>query len=433
MRRQLGAAVAILTLGLGLSGTNSANSAQREDPVKERERVRTQQADVASRLDVQKASLAKIDSALQALTTDLVAQRTLLGQATQEVADARQHLEVATAAVARTERRISGLVTKMRERAVAAYVSPPSDQAIDLLRMTSVKAASFRRMYGEVRAATDADLADELKSARSDLEFSRSQAAAARHVSEVKQAQQQARTAKVSAARSRQLTFASALKRRIDGSLARAIRLARTDRALSVRIALEQAALAARLAAARAAAQAAAAAARDRAAAEAATRAAARAAARHNTFRPNGRESRALPAVSKVSAPPPTSGIGLATVGGITVSAQIAGRLQTLLTAARSAGLNLTGGGYRSPSQQITLRQAHCGSSYYAIYQMSAGSCHPPTAPPGQSMHEVGLAIDFSNCSSHSTACYRWLSANGSRFGFFNLPSEPWHWSINGH
>ena len=48
-------------------------------------------------------------------------------------------------------------------------------------------------------------------------------------------------------------------------------------------------------------------------------------------------------------------------------------------------------------------------------------------------MHEVGLAIDFENCGSHSTACCQWLSANASRFGFFNLPSEPWHWSINGN
>ena len=128
-----------------------------------------------------------------------------------------------------------------------------------------------------------------------------------------------------------------------------------------------------------------------------------------------------------------SGGIGLATVNGITVNSQIAGRLASLVNAARNAGLNLSGGGYRSPSQQIALRQAHCGSSYYAIYQMSASACRPPTAPPGQSMHEVGLAIDFANCGSRSTRCYQWLSSNASRFGFFNLPSEPWHWSVNGN
>ena len=465
MRRQLGAAIAVLTLSLGLSGAPVANSVQRDDPVKERDRVRAQQAAVASRLDVQKASLAKIDEALQALTADLSAEQALLGESDQNLANARQRLDAATAGVAQIKGHISQLIRQMRERAVAAYVNPPGDQTIDILRMTSIKAANFRRMYGEVRAASDADLADQLHSARSDLEFARRSAVTARHVAEVRRTEQQARTRRVSAARSRQLTFAAAMRRRINASLGEAIRLGRTNKALSARIALEQAALVARLAAARAAAQeaaararAAAAAARSaaaaraeraRAAAAAAARSAAAAAAtQQNTFRANGSEARALPpAQAQVQAPAPaqalpsthqtpvvasSDGISLATVGGITVAAQIAGQLQALLTAARTGGLNLTGGGYRSATQQITLRQAHCGASYYAIYQMSAGSCHPPTAPPGQSMHEVGLAIDFSSCGSHSTACYQWLSANASRFGFFNLPSEPWHWSING-
>ncbi len=48
-------------------------------------------------------------------------------------------------------------------------------------------------------------------------------------------------------------------------------------------------------------------------------------------------------------------------------------------------------------------------------------------------MHERGLAIDFSNCGVRSTPCYQWLAANAHRFGFFNLPSEPWHWSVNGN
>jgi LAS superfamily LD-carboxypeptidase LdcB len=64
---------------------------------------------------------------------------------------------------------------------------------------------------------------------------------------------------------------------------------------------------------------------------------------------------------------------------------------------------------------------------------MPAGQCHPPTARPGTSMHELGLAIDFYNCSSRSSRCWQWLNANAARFGFHNLPSEPWHWSVDGH
>jgi hypothetical protein len=92
----------------------------------------------------------------------------------------------------------------------------------------------------------------------------------------------------------------------------------------------------------------------------------------------------------------------------------------------------LSGSGYRSHDRQVELRQAHCGTSHFAIYHMPASQCSPPTARPGKSMHEVGLAIDFDNCSSHATRCWHWLAANASRFGFFNLPTEPWHWSIDG-
>jgi LAS superfamily LD-carboxypeptidase LdcB len=51
-------------------------------------------------------------------------------------------------------------------------------------------------------------------------------------------------------------------------------------------------------------------------------------------------------------------------------------------------------------------------------------------------MHEQGLALDFtyngSLISSRSNPGFQWLAANAAGFGFYNLPSEPWHWSTNG-
>jgi len=108
-----------------------------------------------------------------------------------------------------------------------------------------------------------------------------------------------------------------------------------------------------------------------------------------------------------------------------------------MLDDASSSGVSLCGGGYRSPAGQIATRQANCGSSYYAIYEMPPSQCSPPTARPGTSMHEQGLAIDFT-CngggviSSRSSPCFTWLAANGAGYGFYNLPSEPWHWSSTG-
>jgi hypothetical protein len=129
--------------------------------------------------------------------------------------------------------------------------------------------------------------------------------------------------------------------------------------------------------------------------------------------------------------------LDLVEVRGITVNGAIAGQLDAMLAAAEADGLTgFTGGGYRSPERQIELRRQHCGSSYYAIYEAPSSQCSPPTARPGRSLHERGLAIDFS-CEgklieSHSNPCFEWLDANAARFGFFNLPSEAWHWSVTG-
>jgi LAS superfamily LD-carboxypeptidase LdcB len=123
-------------------------------------------------------------------------------------------------------------------------------------------------------------------------------------------------------------------------------------------------------------------------------------------------------------------------VNGIWVKKSIAGRVQSLVNAAAAAGFQLTGGGYRDPNEQIRFRTANCGPTYYDIYQKPASQCIPPTAPPGLSMHEQGLAIDFisngSIISKRSNPAYVWLSNNAAKYGLYNLPSEPWHWSSNG-
>jgi hypothetical protein len=128
--------------------------------------------------------------------------------------------------------------------------------------------------------------------------------------------------------------------------------------------------------------------------------------------------------------------VPLTAVENITVHTDIADQVAALVQAARADGHTLTGGGYRSPERQIELRRAHCGTSHYAIYEMPSSECTPPTARPGSSNHEMGLAIDL-ECDgalirSRSSACFAWLAANAPTFGLVNLPSEPWHWSVDG-
>ncbi len=111
----------------------------------------------------------------------------------------------------------------------------------------------------------------------------------------------------------------------------------------------------------------------------------------------------------------------------------LAPAMTQLLQAARAAGHVLHGWSFRSYDQQVALRRQNCGTSYYAIYEMPSSQCNPPTARPGSSMHERGLAIDFNSSGGTLTsAAFNWLVNNASRYGLYNLPSERWHWSTTG-
>jgi LAS superfamily LD-carboxypeptidase LdcB len=134
------------------------------------------------------------------------------------------------------------------------------------------------------------------------------------------------------------------------------------------------------------------------------------------------------------------AGRGLVTVGGITVAASLGPQLEALLEAARADGIVLGGSGYRSPETTVRLRRANgCPD----VYDSPASACRVPTARPGTSMHEQGLAIDFtwqgqticyprspSQCSGN--AAFDWLRAHAAEYGLYGLTSEAWHWSTNG-
>jgi LAS superfamily LD-carboxypeptidase LdcB len=128
--------------------------------------------------------------------------------------------------------------------------------------------------------------------------------------------------------------------------------------------------------------------------------------------------------------------VPLTDVRGIVVNSAIAGQLESMLAAAAADGFVFGGTGYRDSQRQIELRMQHCGTSSFAIYEMSPDACRPPTARPGASKHEQGLAVDLSwngsVINSRSSPAFAWLAANAGRYGFANLPSEPWHWSTDG-
>lgn len=140
-----------------------------------------------------------------------------------------------------------------------------------------------------------------------------------------------------------------------------------------------------------------------------------------------------------VTGPVPASSTTVAS--GIRVHACLTANLDRLLADARAAGVALSGSGWRDQQTQIQLRISNCGgNTTYNIWSKPSSQCSPPTAIPGRSMHERGLAIDFTTPNGDGkyvavwsgSPAFTWLKGNAARYGLSNLPSEAWHWSTNG-
>jgi len=116
--------------------------------------------------------------------------------------------------------------------------------------------------------------------------------------------------------------------------------------------------------------------------------------------------------------------------------------LQKMIADASAAGYSLSGGGFRSASEQIALRNKYCPDPKLTV---PSSSCKPQVALPGTSNHEQGLAVDL-KCNGAlinwddqnpkytktpaTKVCFDWLTKNAITYGFKNLPEENWHWSI---
>ena len=136
------------------------------------------------------------------------------------------------------------------------------------------------------------------------------------------------------------------------------------------------------------------------------------------------------------SVDPSDTDLPLVWVRGFEVHTQIADAVEGLVAAMEAEGFDLGGWGYRTAQEQINLRRSNCGGSEWEIWSKPSSTCRPPTARPGRSNHERGLAIDLTNngrlITSRNSAVFQALQRLAPSFGLQNLPSEPWHWSVDG-
>jgi LAS superfamily LD-carboxypeptidase LdcB len=370
----------------------------------QRDAVRAQAAKKAAQLQVTKANRAQAAAALAALNSNVRLTSISLDKAQRNSTGARKELAQAESRLRTLEKRLDGLRSSQLDEALKQYGAPGGSSLDALLQSDSSSQASRRASYGEIARRNTADLVDELAATSEDVRIERAKAAKARKRAAEVQAAVSARLIDFKQASEEQLKLATVLEAKLERDLEEQASLAELDKNFSNQLAKQNEQLTRQLLSAGAGRKG------------------------SGTFNVNGPDpSRSVNEVSGVS--------GGSDTHGIRVAPSLRPRLVAMLAAAKADGLYITGGGYRSPANQIRLRAAHCGGGNYNVYHKPSSQCHPPTARPGNSQHERGLAVDFSyggQIFNRSSPGYKWLRNNAWRYGFINLKSEPWHWSTTG-
>jgi septal ring factor EnvC (AmiA/AmiB activator) len=414
-RRSLVAALALAAL-LVTSTVVAAPSAAQEEPSAEREQIGDQQALVSIEVDVLRADNADVGGTLASVRENVEAQRTLLTDAQTVLGNAQAALAAAEAAVLDTQSRLDAVNQSADLVVVDAFVNPPVESSLDALTADDLMDATVKQSILDRRTDSDAATLGEFQVLQEQLEAEEAERQAAADAAEAAEAEANAAYADVEAAVGQQAAFAAEVQRRLDQRLAEADALMSTDPALAEQIRAREAELAAALNLLDEEVQ-----------AENARR---RAAELAELADANKGITGIKPVAGGVTDVPCPAG------GVVQVAGDISASVERLLTDAYEAGIAMCGYGYRDPADQIRVRRANCGTSNYAIYQAPSSYCSPPTARPGTSMHEQGLAIDFTvggGTIGSGSSAYSWMKDNAANYGLYNLPGEPWHWSVDGN
>jgi LAS superfamily LD-carboxypeptidase LdcB len=362
-------------------------------------------------IQVDRADEADIENAFGAIRENVETQLAALNTAEQAVQAADLEVTAAEQKVAAIQLDIDGLVGQSDEVVVRRFVNPPAQEAIDAFTADSVADATIKHALLDMQADADAAVLDRLHGLEADLQDQRDAEEAARADAADKRAQAETALADLEDAASQQVTFAREIERRLERNLSEIEGLRQTDPALADMMQSQIDQLAAQLNEARVQIE------------------------QEDRLRELDIDLPTVEGPSTIDVDAIEGNIITVTCpigGSIDVHKDIADSTRDLLNLSYDQGIPLCGNGYRSMSAQIALRKANCGGD---VWTAPASSCSPPTARPGQSMHERGLAIDFT-CNggsvSRGSSCSNFLQANAPDFGLYNLPSEPWHYSSDG-
>ena len=371
---------------------------------------------VSVEVDVLRADDVAVGDTLAEIRTNVATQKAMLAEAQATLASANASLAAAEAALADARSRLAAVNVEADRVVVDAFVNPPYESGFESLTAASLMDATVKQSILDREANADAAQLDEYATVRAQLEDEEEARTAAAAAADAAAREAEEAYGDVEAAVGQQAAFVAEVQARLERNLAEAAALQETNPELAAQIAAREAELAAALNELDEEVQA------ERARQRAAELAEQAGAARYRS------------GIKPV--PGGVTDLACPTGGTVQVAGDIASSIERLLADAADAGYPMCGYGYRDPAKQVAVRRANCGTSSYAIYEAPSSYCSPPTARPGTSMHEQGLAIDFTSSGGSTIGSgsggYGWLVDNAADYGLYNLPGEPWHWSVDG-
>ena len=432
-RRRLGVLGLLLAVALAAAaGPVAAQSEQEkidesrrivEDREAQREELQQEAEAATANLDVDTADAAKLVDALNKTQAAVHAQETALKEAERALADAEAVVRDSKARIVELEEELLSTRERLRAAVINSYVSFQAPTGtLSVLGADPWETAHKEALAGFATGSGIDDL-DDLRRLGEELERWRLQADEAASAAETRRREETLVLAAWHEAANREASLLVQAEERVDRRLAEVQLIMQHDAELAAEIEAAERQIVAALA-------------RQQAAEEARRRA-------EEEARRKAEEEARRRAEEAGRAPEPVATVGpdgvnfeLTWVRGFEVNTQIADDVEGLVAALEAEGFDMGGRGYRSHQEQINLRRSNCGTSEWAIWQKPSSTCRPPTARPGRSNHEKGLAIDFTESgrliTSRSRPVFQALQRLAPQFGLKNLPSEPWHWSVDG-
>jgi len=201
--------IALLLLAFIAPSASASTASKSADPAEaarqQREEVRRKRAELASQIDLVKASDNEVAAALNEIDQNVRAQEARVADAKKAIEEADHRVEDLNAQLAENQKEVQRIEGELRKQAVERYVNPEgSFDAAKMLKSENFDQAEQRKALADTVSGNHRDVIDELKGAKAKIADLEQEARDARAEADARRVDEQEQLDQLSAARNEQ-------------------------------------------------------------------------------------------------------------------------------------------------------------------------------------------------------------------------------------